>query len=82
VLLKHVNDNSDTLSRLSEKLFIFGILPYHLHSLDRATGVGHFEVSELRAKQLIQSMQETLPGYLVPKLVKEQAGAAHKIRLA
>ncbi|MDD2740282.1 MAG: EF-P beta-lysylation protein EpmB [Methylomonas lenta] len=82
VLLKHVNDCSDTLCRLSEKLFIFGILPYYLHSLDRATGVGHFEVSELRAKQLIQSMQETLPGYLVPKLVKEQAGAAHKIRLA
>ena len=82
VLLKNVNDHSDTLCQLSEKLFAFGILPYYLHSLDRAKGVGHFEVSEQRAKQLIQSMQETLPGYLVPKLVKEQAGAAHKIRLA
>ena len=82
VLLKSVNDNSETLCQLSEKLFTCGVLPYYLHNLDRATGVGHFEVSELRAKQLIQSMQEVLPGYLVPKLVKEQAGAAHKIRLA
>ena len=82
VLLKGVNDSSDILCQLSEKLFYFGILPYYLHSLDRASGVGHFEVTEQRAKQLIQSMQETLPGYLVPKLVKEQAGAAHKIRLA
>lgn len=82
VLLKGVNDSSDILCQLSEKLFTFGILPYYLHSLDRASGVGHFEVSEQRAKQLVQSMQETLPGYLVAKLVKEQAGAAHKIRLA
>ena len=82
VLLKAVNDDSDTLRQLSEKLFAIGVLPYYLHSLDRAAGVGHFEVSEQRAAQLIQNLQETLPGYLVPKLVKEQAGAAHKIRLA
>jgi L-lysine 2,3-aminomutase len=82
VLLKNVNDDSNTLCQLSEKLFAFGILPYYLHSLDRAIGVGHFEVSELQAKQLLQYMQKNLPGYLVPRLVQEQAGAAYKIRLA
>lgn len=82
VLLKDVNDDSVTLCRLSEKLFAFGILPYYLHCLDRAAGVGHFEVTEAHAKQIIQTMQENLPGYLVPKLVQEQAGAAYKIRIA
>lgn len=82
VLLKGVNDASETLCLLSEKLFALGVLPYYLHSLDRAAGVGHFEVSEPRALALLQSLQERLPGYLTPKLVKEQAGAAHKIRLA
>ncbi|QPK61539.1 EF-P beta-lysylation protein EpmB [Methylomonas sp. LL1] len=81
VLLKNINDDSNTLYQLSEKLFSLGILPYYLHCLDRAAGVGHFEVSEQQAKQLIQSLQAHLPGYLVPKLVKEQAGAAYKIPL-
>ena len=82
VLLKNVNDDSRVLCGLSQKLFSFGILPYYLHCLDRAAGVGHFEVSDQHAKQLIQALQRNLPGYLVPKLVQEQAGAAYKIRIA
>lgn len=79
VLLKGVNDHGERLCQLSEKLFSFGILPYYLHLLDRASGVGHFEVSAAQARQLLEYMQQHLPGYLVPKLVKEQAGAAYKI---
>ncbi|OQW77499.1 MAG: EF-P beta-lysylation protein EpmB [Proteobacteria bacterium ST_bin11] len=79
VLLKGVNDAGTTLCALSEKLFEFGILPYYLHLLDHASGTGHFEVSETAAKQLLEHMQVQLPGYLVPKLVKERAGAAYKI---
>jgi L-lysine 2,3-aminomutase len=43
--------------------------------------VGHFEVPEFQAVDLVKVMQTRLPGYLVPRLVKELAGAAHKIRL-
>jgi len=82
VLLKNINDDNDTLCQLSEKLFSIGVLPYYLHMLDRAIGVGHFEVSEKQAQKLLQYLKQTLPGYLVPKLVKEQAGAAHKIQIA
>ncbi|MEQ1739473.1 MAG: EF-P beta-lysylation protein EpmB [Methyloglobulus sp.] len=78
VLLKGVNDNAAILCDLSEKLFAVGIIPYYLHLLDKATGTGHFEVSEIEAKILVAQVQNTLPGYLVPKLVKEQAGAATK----
>ena len=74
VLLKGVNDNATTLCGLSEQLFANGIIPYYLHLLDKATGTGHFEVSEYEAKLLIEQVQNTLPGYLAPKLVKEQAG--------
>ncbi|WP_445372938.1 EF-P beta-lysylation protein EpmB [Methylomonas sp. HW2-6] len=79
VLLKGINDDGEQLRELSEKLFSFNILPYYLHLLDRARGVGHFEVSEAEAKILHQHLQRHLPGYLVPRLVKEQAGAAFKI---
>ncbi|HEY8159233.1 MAG TPA: EF-P beta-lysylation protein EpmB [Methylobacter sp.] len=78
VLLKGVNDNAEVLCELSEQLFSHGIIPYYLHLLDKATGTGHFEVSETEALTLMQQVQAALPGYLVPKLVKEQAGATSK----
>jgi EF-P beta-lysylation protein EpmB len=78
VLLKGVNDNAAVLCDLSEKLFIHGIIPYYLHLLDKASGTGHFNVTETEALMLIKQVQDTLPGYLVPKLVKEQRGAASK----
>jgi EF-P beta-lysylation protein EpmB len=81
VLLKGVNDNAKVLCELSERLFSHGIIPYYLHLLDKATGTGHFEVSEAEALLIIRQVQATLPGYLVPKLVKEQAGAASKLSI-
>jgi len=78
VLLKGVNDQADILCALSEKLFHYGVIPYYLHLLDKAAGTGHFEVSEIQALALIKSVQATLPGYLVPKLVKEVAGENSK----
>lgn len=81
VLLAGINDDAEILAELSEKLFDFGVLPYYLHLLDRARGTGHFEVTADRARQLIAVLQRRLPGFLVPKLVREQSGAAHKISL-
>jgi EF-P beta-lysylation protein EpmB len=78
VLLAGVNDNAQTLCELSGTLFAHGVIPYYLHLLDKAKGTGHFEVSDFTAKILIEQMQNTLPGYLVPKLVKEIAGAGSK----
>ncbi len=82
VLLKGINDNAQQLCNLSEKLFDFGVLPYYLHQLDKAVGTGHFEVEEERGLQLMAQIKKQLPGYLVPKFVREQAGAANKIVLA
>ena len=81
VLLKGVNDNLATLQRLSEQLFASGILPYYLHLLDKAKGTAHFEVEQEEAIKIHQQLQQVLPGYLVPKLVREQAGEAAKTLL-
>ena len=78
VLLKGVNDNASVLCELSEQLFSHGVIPYYLHLLDKASGTGHFVVSKVEALELISQVQAALPGYLVPKLVTEQAGAASK----
>jgi len=81
VLLQGVNDDAGTLAELSGRLFSFGIMPYYLHMLDRAKGTGHFEVPEARAVAIHRELMAKLPGYLVPKLVREQAGERNKLPL-
>ncbi|WGL15666.1 EF-P beta-lysylation protein EpmB [Microbulbifer bruguierae] len=71
VLLRGVNDSEDALAALSETLFDAGVLPYYLHQLDRVQGAAHFEVSDERARALVESIRQRLPGYLVPRLVRE-----------
>lgn len=77
-LLKGVNDSTATLINLSRKLFEQGVLPYYLHQLDHANGVAHFEVSDDEARELIKQIRTKLPGYMVPKLVREIAGEKSK----
>ncbi len=79
VLLKDVNDDAATLIALSEKLFDVGILPYYLNLLDKVDGSAHFDVSVETAKKLLWEIIAQLPGYLVPKLVREQPGAIAKM---
>ncbi len=78
VLLRGINDNIDELKALSERLFDAGVLPYYLHQLDRVSGAQHFEVPDEEAKTLAQALSHKLPGYLVPKLVREASGQAAK----
>ena len=78
VLLSGVNDCSAALIELSERLFNAGVLPYYIHLLDPVRGTAHFAVAEDKGRQLIEAMRQRLPGYLVPRLVRETAGAAAK----
>ncbi len=69
VLLNKVNNNAKSLIRLSHKLFDYGILPYYLNQLDKATGTAHFQIQNDEAIAIHKQLLEKLPGYLVPKLV-------------
>jgi len=82
VLLKGVNDTATALADLSESLFAAGVLPYYLNVLDRVAGAAHFEVPEERALELLRELTVRLPGYLVPKLVREEAGAHSKTSIS
>jgi EF-P beta-lysylation protein EpmB len=79
VLLKGVNDSATALAELSEALFGAGVLPYYLNLLDPVAGAAHFDVSEARAIALMAELRARLPGYLVPKLVREVPGAPSKM---
>ena len=81
VLLRGVNDQVESLAALSERLFEAGVLPYYLHQLDRVAGTAHFEVADDEARRLHAALSARLPGYLVPRLVREIAGAPAKTPL-
>ncbi len=81
VLLRGVNDEADTLAALSERAFAAGVLPYYLHQLDRVLGAAHFEVADTAALALVEALRQRLPGYLVPRLVREIAGEKSKTPL-
>lgn len=74
VLLSGVNDSAAVLEDLSRKLFAFGTLPYYLHLLDPVRGAIHFDVDVEKARGLLVELAARLPGYLVPRLVREEPG--------
>jgi len=81
VLLAGVNDDAGTLAALSHRLFAAGTLPYYLHQLDPVAGAAHFAVADAAALALHSALNGLLPGYLVPRLVREVPGAPSKTPL-
>ena len=81
VLLRGVNAAVECLEMLSYRLFEAGVLPYYLHQLDRVAGTAHFEIEDPEASSLIAELRRRLPGYLVPRLVREIPGELSKTPL-
>lgn len=82
VLLRGVNDDADVLTELCRRLVDARVMPYYLHQLDRVRGAAHFEVPETTGRRLMAELRARLPGYAVPRYVRETAGEAHKVLLA
>jgi L-lysine 2,3-aminomutase len=81
VLLKGVNDNAKVLTDLSYKLFESSVLPYYLHLLDKVTGAERFLVSDKKAKEIYKLLQKSIPGYLLPRMVRDEDGESKSLVL-
>ncbi|MDG1820062.1 MAG: EF-P beta-lysylation protein EpmB [Porticoccaceae bacterium] len=82
VLLRGINDSADCLAELSEKLFDCDVMPYYLHLFDPVAGASHFDIDEQRARKIYADLQAILPGFLVPKLVREIPNKPSKTTIA
>jgi EF-P beta-lysylation protein EpmB len=82
VLLRGVNDDADALAELCRRLVDLRVMPYYLHQLDRVAGAAHFEVPEATGRRLVAELRRRLPGYAVPRYVRETPGEASKSLLA
>lgn len=81
VLLRGINDSVEALADLSESLIDSGVAPYYLHLLDRVRGTAHFETRR-NAVGLIKGLRDRLPGYAVPRLVRESPAETSKSVIA
>lgn len=81
VLLRGVNDDADVLAELCERLVNLRAMPYYLHQLDRVAGAAHFEVAVEEGLRLMAELRRRLPGYAVPRYVREVAGEPFKTPL-
>ena len=78
VLLRGINDTVALQRDLCERLVDVGVQPYYLHQLDRVDGAAHFETPNPVGEQIIDELRKLLPGYAVPRLVREVSGEPHK----
>jgi EF-P beta-lysylation protein EpmB len=81
VLLRGVNDRLEILATLYERLADLRVMPYYLHHLDPVAGAAHFEVPIAEGIELIRQLRSLLPGYAVPRYVKETRGGEGKVVL-
>lgn len=79
VLLRGVNDDAVVLETLSRRLWECGVLPYYLHALDRVSGSSRFLVPDEDGIRLVETLRSRLPGYLVPRFVRETEGEPAKM---
>ncbi|MGC1181513.1 EF-P beta-lysylation protein EpmB [Legionella sp.] len=81
VLLSRINDDAHVLAALSHSLFAQHVIPYYLHTLDKVKGAAHFDLPFVRVQTIYQQLQKLVPGYLLPRLVCEEAGKLSKTLL-
>jgi EF-P beta-lysylation protein EpmB len=82
VLLRGVNDRPDVLAELCRRLLDLRVMPYYLHQLDPVAGAAHFKVPISTGTALMAELRALLPGYGVPRYVRETRGGASKEVLA
>ena len=82
VLLRGVNDRADVLAELYRRLVDLRVMPYYLHQLDPVAGAAHFEVPIATGVTLMAQLRARLPGYAVPRYVRETPRGSSKELLA
>lgn len=79
VLLKDINDDSETLKQLYHKLLKIRVKPYYLYQCDPIEGSSHFRTSVEKGLEIIQSLRGYTSGYAVPNYVIDAPKGGGKI---
>jgi len=79
VLLKDINDDTQTLIDLFYGLLEINVKPYYLLQCDPVQGSAHFRTPVERGIELIRSLHGTISGLAVPQYVIDAPGGGGKV---
>jgi lysine 2,3-aminomutase len=81
VLLKGINDDSETLCDLMYSLLDAHVKPYYLLQCDPVSGTGHFWTTVEKGVELVNALHGNISGLAVPQFVVDAPGGGGKVPL-
>ncbi len=79
VLMKGVNDETEILKRLFQKLLTIRVKPYYLYQADLTRGANHFRTPVSTGLRIIRELQGFTSGMAIPHFVIDAPGGGGKI---
>ncbi|MGB5365918.1 MAG: KamA family radical SAM protein [Polyangiales bacterium] len=79
VLLRGVNDETETLEALFRGLVRSRVRPYYLLQMDPVGGTGHLRTRLCRGVELMAALQGRLSGIALPKFIVDTPGGLGKV---
>ncbi len=79
VLLRGINDNSETMKQLLHKLLTIRVRPYYIYQCDLSMGISHFRTSVAKGIEIIENLRGHTTGLAVPTFVVDAPGGGGKI---
>jgi len=79
VLLRNINDNTETMKELVLKLVKARVRPYYIYQCDLCEGIGHFRTRVETGIEIIRNLTGNISGFAVPKFVIDAPGGGGKI---
>ncbi len=81
VLLRGINDDTDTMRRMMHRLLQLRVKPYYLYQCDPITGSAHFRTPVATGLRIIAALRGHTSGYAVPHFVIDAPGGGGKVPL-
>ena len=81
VLLKGINDNVETFTKLNHELLKVRVRPYYIYQCDPIPGSEHFRTEVKKGLEIIKGLRGFTSGYAVPHFVIDAPGGGGKIPL-
>lgn len=81
VLLRGVNDDTETLKQLGHHLLEMRVRPYYLYHCDQAKGTSHFRVSIKKGMEILEGMRGWTSGLAIPQYVVDLPEGGGKVVL-
>lgn len=79
VLLRGVNDRTELMKILLQKLLRCRVRPYYLYQCDLISGSSHLRTSVAEGIKIIEELQGHTSGYAIPQFVIDAPGGGGKI---